>query len=1279
MNLKNKLYKKLVSDNEAVCAEYEGYKNRNLEYHKHHRIKSWLFLFRLRKASRKGLPLNTASYPKIKDQGVRHVAPSANLINSDHQKHFCDDTFDFIKSAWMTSGASDSIISRAYECINNQWYKQYGNSEIYLILIACLIETNRINEAEILLARYYALYGRKEIYRYLPVAKFASSLKYKANCNNSAFVYDRLKENNEKKIFAHLIKNATSIAIVGNSGREIGKKLGKQIDAHEIVIRFNNYPNNYQEDYGIKCNVWVRGGNKDIRDRSNIRNYKCVFWEPDFEHIKCQGKCIDILYRDVKSDPNKICNTDYSLKRSLMDISGLTNPSSGCIILWEIYNILGTFDKVDVYGFSFLDNNVKNFTHYYDNLCRFNLDHNVTSELIFLNNLYFNNKKHNISGALTVPDFKLTAKYDLPPILKDIEQYNKKAKTKIFICAYRIYDETTGKTGGPGGVLAMLKKLFGNMYKGIEVSYHFEKKGFLYPQNLHNAIDGLAIKVKNNFVASYYVQTNRELQTDLKSGIKPLFVCHDIGTAYGAYLCGCKYVLVYHQQGGIENEMRAINAEYDELDIRIINELERLVFENASKVFFPSLGAMDVFKKTSRTGQESNKINYSSTALYNTIPTLPRGVDYDGLLTKFKLPQIDRNTTDVFLSIGDYNYDKGMERIPQLLDKYVSKTHRHVLWISIGASSNKDIYNELIEQKEKHLFDSVIIGERTDHDSLFALIDYADYYIMLHHNSIFDLAILEAMQFGKAIILSDVGGNPEFNQDNNIVLVHDDDYDSAVNEIASRDKVCWGRENKRVFDAYFSNDCFIKEYAEMLDEQLDNMHYDGLKYKSETNMNTFTQFKNKYLGKTAVICGSGSSIDGYIPKRGEIHIALNRALFYNKVKFDYLFMQDYPINQPYTMDDYNAYPCIKFYGRILNSKHKEIGLKDEDIKLERDKYFRYELSPRVYVPKYDKFETDIDRYCLTDAQSVLFSALQFAVYAGFSKIKLIGVDFSNVNYSDVHNESKYAINVTKNLVQFKEQFGVDRQISLINTTNMWLMKQFGNQNNKITVTGIYTDSYKSVYEIQKQSCLDDYNFDFRYITDDEWKKAKTSSDFAFYGGNTIKTQLVIDKIKQYWGKVIIVADADVIFLRPTEEQILKELGNNDMLFLKERKDSINHPFEKTPLNINIGFVVIKCNNRSLAFWEKVQKDTAEMLGWDQEIANHVAESNDVGVKWNMLSDLFLNGGDMKKSNIKQLLITTACGTIAQKNNLPKSKYLSKVLNIVDGRDTRWFDGSRIEI
>jgi len=229
----------------------------------------------------------------------------------------------------------------------------------------------------------------------------------------------------------------------------------------------------------------------------------------------------------------------------------------------------------------------------------------------------------------------------------------------------------------------------------------------------------------------------------------------------------------------------------------------------------------------------------------------------------------------------------------------------------------------------------------------------------------------------------------------------------------------------------------------------------------------------------------------------------------------------------------------------------------------------------------------------------------------------------------------------------------------------------------ITVTGIFTENYRSVVDIQKKYCKDNYRFDYRFITDEEWAKAKTSNEFAFYGGNTIKTQLVIDKIKEYWGQLLLVCDADVVFLKRTEDILRELLGEQDMVFLRERGDS-NNPFEKTPLNINIGFVLMRCNERSLRYWELVQERTKSKHGWDQEEANLVLIDEPDIISWSLLPKVFLNGGDINKSNVRQQFICTGCGTVAKRNKLEKDEYLNQIRLMAIGERNTWFDGKPIE-
>lgn len=225
---------------------------------------------------------------------------------------------------------------------------------------------------------------------------------------------------------------------------------------------------------------------------------------------------------------------------------------------------------------------------------------------------------------------------------------------------------------------------------------------------------------------------------------------------------------------------------------------------------------------------------------------------------------------------------------------------------------------------------------------------------------------------------------------------------------------------------------------------------------------------------------------------------------------------------------------------------------------------------------------------------------------------------------------------------------------------------------KIVVTGIYTNSYKDVVNLQIHSCKDDYKFDYRYITDEEWQSAKTSKDFAFWGGNIIKTQLVIDKIKENFGSIILVCDADLVFLKSTEKQIRKELKHFDTLFLQERFDK-KHQYEKAKANINIGFVAIKCNEKNLNFWEEVQAKTQQTHGWDQEIANEILLDKNYNLKWKHFSQKFANGNDITIKNIKKVFIGTSCGTIATRNKLTKVEYLQRLIKYSHSKNNEWFD------
>lgn len=604
--------------------------------------------------------------------------------------------------------------------------------------------------------------------------------------------------------------------------------------------------------------------------------------------------------------------------------------------------------------------------------------------------------------------------YKLPSAL--LENETSKKTIEIVSCAFRKHDPQKGLTGGPNGVLATEREVFGDVYHGMFMRYIFHTIDVSYPAHLEKALTGLSYMVKINFYAAYYLENCVNCWSRLNDSTELFFVCHDLGVAYGAYLRGCKYVLIWHTQGSMINERESFGEVLSDRDKKLLNDLEQIVFENAEEVYFPSRGAKIAYLQT--THIKTEKIRFSDEPLYNTISD--EKVKPVNIITKFHLETIDRKETDIFLSVGDFSENKGVDRIPPILNAYVKATGKNVYWIAIGSKHRAGIYEKLCKEKEGWLFKSSLYGERVDHNTLLQLMDYADYYIMMQRHSIFDLSTLEAMRAGKAIVLSNVGGNLEIDREDNVIFVDDGNIEQTIKQLSEKDKYDLGAANRRVFDKYFSKKCFFQNYSRIFDKAACSHGIIFNRY-SEINKKELTPWKNKYKGKKVVICGAGKSLETYRYDRDYMHISLNRALFYEKIQFDFAFMQDYPRNQPYTMEDYNRYPCTKFYGIITNNGTKNIGLRKEDwCAAVSGDVVNYELAPMWYDHRVDSICFDIDERCVLDAQSVVFSALQFAVFAGFSEIILYGIDFSDTNFGGEQNPNKYNKNVVDNLIMFKK-------------------------------------------------------------------------------------------------------------------------------------------------------------------------------------------------------------------------------------------------------------------
>jgi hypothetical protein len=119
---------------------------------------------------------------------------------------------------------------------------------------------------------------------------------------------------------------------------------------------------------------------------------------------------------------------------------------------------------------------------------------------------------------------------------------------------------------------------------------------------------------------------------------------------------------------------------------------------------------------------------------------------------------------------------------------------------------------------------------------------------------------------------------------------------------------------------------------------------------------------------------------------------------------------------------------------------------------------------------------------------------------------------------------------------------------------------------------------------------------------------------TFFGGVSIKIELIIQKIKENIGNSIIFTDATIFINSNNVNELVgffEKYIENDLCFANNDGQGY----------YNIGVILIKCNIKTLKFFEKVLNDLINCHGWDQEIINNNLRNN---------NDLKINTFDCEK-------------------------------------------------
>jgi len=148
-----------------------------------------------------------------------------------------------------------------------------------------------------------------------------------------------------------IVKNKNSYCIVGNSPNVMGKKMGKRIDSYNLVIRFNNFSTSedYIEDIGSKTDVWVRMLPTSLITQKPNRNMKLIVFTGANSLNRSISKH-DSLFGLSRAG----YNIDFFEKDIFFELQKKIGapPSSGLVICYTIFKILGDISSRDVYGLS---------------------------------------------------------------------------------------------------------------------------------------------------------------------------------------------------------------------------------------------------------------------------------------------------------------------------------------------------------------------------------------------------------------------------------------------------------------------------------------------------------------------------------------------------------------------------------------------------------------------------------------------------------------------------------------------------------------------------------------------------------------------------------------------------------------------------------------------------------------------------------------------------------------------------------------------------------------
>lgn len=167
-------------------------------------------------------------------------------------------------------------------------------------------------------------------------------------------IYKKILEN-RSRIENLIIESQGDICFVGNDLCPKDHNVGKVIDTHKLVIRFNDFDTTFPvaNNYGLKTDIWVRVPLYDSIKRKDTSKIKAIVFSDEnmlFGSLNGQDPYTEFLNQDLTLGiiPSEIY---YDLYEKLK-----APPSIAITFIYWVYKLTGYVNQEKIYGLSYIDN-----------------------------------------------------------------------------------------------------------------------------------------------------------------------------------------------------------------------------------------------------------------------------------------------------------------------------------------------------------------------------------------------------------------------------------------------------------------------------------------------------------------------------------------------------------------------------------------------------------------------------------------------------------------------------------------------------------------------------------------------------------------------------------------------------------------------------------------------------------------------------------------------------------------------------------------------------------